>query len=125
MGATVLGCGHASQLFEINYLKDSPQVHLHFLTDKQEFLRQGYGRLELVCHACGAARLVLYDSSRTQEQHLEVRNVFWDEHRACQGPDYSESCPDYRSSHEVLDLRKKTPKVRKITIAKARTKVVG
>lgn len=106
MGAEVLGCGHASQLFEVNYMDGAPQVHLHFLTDDNEYKRQGFGRLELVCHGCGASRLVLYDNwSGSRRRHIQLRNMFRDLHKKCPDMKGKEYCPDYRSTSEILDVR--------------------
>jgi hypothetical protein len=73
---------------EVDYMDGSPQVHLHFLTEEAEFNENGYGRLELCCHGCGEALLVLYKDEGSRSD----RN-------------YAESCPDYRRSFKTVDLR--------------------
>jgi hypothetical protein len=108
MAAEVLSCGHASQLFEVDYLRDLPQVHLHFLTDAKEFESVGVGKVEICCHGCGASLLVTYDKSRTQRQHIELRNNFAKKHAKCPNKTYEGCCPNYRSSCAVLDVRRKT-----------------
>lgn len=106
MGATVLGCGHASHLFEVNYMEGAPQVHLHFMTDDAEYAKLGYGRLELVCHGCGASRLVLYDEGTgSRKRHVAVRNQFRDEHLKCPNKKFETTCPNYRRTFEKMDIR--------------------
>lgn len=105
MGAEVLGCGHAHHLMEVDYMDGSPQVHLHFLTEEAEFSENGYGRLELCCHGCGEAILVLYRDEGFRSAHLKVRNEFHQKHKACPDRNYAESCPDYRRSFKTVDLR--------------------
>lgn len=106
MGATVLGCGHSHHLFQMEYFTASPQVHLHFLTDDAEFEANGFGRLEVVCHGCGASLLLFYDEQGSKRQHLGIRNKFHDKHRTCPNRGYESKCPDYRSSYETVDTRR-------------------
>jgi hypothetical protein len=110
MGATVLGCGSARHLFKMEYFVDAPQVHLHFLTDDIEFKENGFGRLELVCHGCGASLLLLYDQQGNKRRYLDVRNSFFHKHKGCTNRGYHAKCPNYRSSCEVLDKRTTKPK---------------
>jgi hypothetical protein len=105
MGAEVLGCGHASQLFRVEYMDGSPQVHLHFLTDDEEYSRSGEGKVELVCHGCGESLLVRYDNSGSKKQFLSIRNRFRDDHAKCQNRSFEHSCPDYRRSFKSIDVR--------------------
>ena len=117
MGAEVLGCGHASQLFKVEYLEGTPQVHLHYLTDDDELARDGFGRIEFVCHGCGDAMLLLYDDSNSRRRYLAIRNKFRDQHRRCSNRSFEHHCPDYRRTSKVLDVRRsaqlaaKRPKV--------------
>lgn len=124
MGATVLGCGHASHLFEAVYLDGTPNVHVHFLTDEKEFRENGFGQMELVCHACGAAQLIIYDEDHSQVKHVRLRTLFRDQHLKCSG-NFEGSCPDYRRSIEVLDVRRKPlpklPQVPRVRVRKARS----
>ena len=107
MSATVLGCGHASQLMEINCIKGVPQVHLHFLTDEGEV----DARVELCCHGCGASILLYYweDAKRMTKQrmtkHQQIRDGFVRKHDHCPNREYERNCPNYRSSFETIDLR--------------------
>jgi hypothetical protein len=105
MGASVLGCGHASQLFKVDFLDGTPQVHLHYLTDDSEYKRQGFGRLELVCHGCGCSQLVYYDDSKPRRSHIAVRNTFQRHHKKCQNRGYEEYCSNYRRTMDVIDMR--------------------
>jgi hypothetical protein len=108
MGATVLGCGNSSQLFEATYLDGAPQVHIHFLTSEAEFRELGYGRLEFVCHSCGDAQLITYGLDHTQQDHVLLRDRFRDKHLKCENRDFEGNCPDYRRRIETVDLRHKT-----------------
>lgn len=102
MSATVLGCGHASTLMEVNSIKNAPQVHLHFLSDEGE----GDARVELCCHGCGASLLMYYwEDSKRATRHKQVRNDFVRKHVGCQNREYERDCPNYRSSFKVIDLR--------------------
>lgn len=103
--ADVLERGHADKLFDVDYMEGSPQVHLHFLTDEDEYVRLGYGKMELCCHGCGQSVLVLYDKSKSKRQHLALRNNFKKRHSGCPNKQYDSKCPNYRSSIEVLDVR--------------------
>lgn len=105
MGAEVLACGHSHHLMEVDYMDGSPQVHLHFLTEEKEFTENGYGRLELCCHGCGESLLVLYRDEGSRSAHLKVRDEFHKKHKTCPDRNYAESCPDYRRSSGVVDLR--------------------
>lgn len=105
--AAVLGCGHANQLFDVDYMDASPQVHLHFLTDEEEYDSLGYGRMELCCHGCGASTLVYYDRGRTRRQHLAMRDRFAKKHEKCPNMKFEDHCPNYRSSFETADVRRK------------------
>jgi hypothetical protein len=109
MGASILGCGHASHLFKTDFLEGTPQVHLHYLTDDTEYTRQGFGRMELVCHGCGCAQLVYYDNSKKADKHISVRDAFQHQHRKCKNRGYEEYCSNYRKTIEVLDMRGKRP----------------
>ena len=106
MGAQVFGCGHASQLFKVEFLAGSPQVHLHFLTDDDEYAVNGEGKIEFVCHSCGESMLLLYDESGSRRRYLTLRNKFRDKHARCENRGYDKMCPDYRSSTAVLDERR-------------------
>ena len=106
MGAQVFGCGHASQLFKVEFLAGSPQVHLHFLTDDDEYAVTGEGKIELVCHSCGESMLLIYDESGSRRRYLAVRNKFRDRHTKCVNRGYDKKCPDYRSSTKVQDDRR-------------------
>jgi hypothetical protein len=105
MGASVHGCGHASQLFKMDYFERSPQVHMHYLTDDDEYVREGFGRIEFVCHGCGCSKLVYYDDSKSKKSHVSVRNSFWKKHAQCKNRNYENTCPDYRRTIEVVDMR--------------------
>ena len=105
MGATVLGCGHASQLFKVEYLDGTPQVHLHYLTDDEEYDREGEGRMEIVCHGCGEAVLLSYDTSGSRRQWLSIRNRFRDAHKQCTNRKFESTCPDYRKVVKLVDVR--------------------
>jgi hypothetical protein len=105
MGASVHGCGHASQLFKMDYFERSPQVHMHYLTDDDEYVRDGFGRIEFVCHGCGCSALVYYDDSKSKKSHVTVRNSFWKKHAQCENRNYEKNCPDYRRTIEVVDMR--------------------
>jgi hypothetical protein len=106
MGATILEGGDASQLFKAEYLEAQPQVHIHFMTDDDEFERTGNGRIELVCHGCGASLLVLYDRNKKKRKLLEIRQHFSEKHLKCPNIGYEKNCPNYRSSFASVDTRK-------------------
>ena len=105
MGASVHGCGHASQLFKMDYFERSPQVHMHYLTEDDEYRREGFGRIEFVCHGCGDSKLVYYDNSKSKRSHVGVRDAFWKLHSKCKNRNYENHCPDYRHAIEVVDMR--------------------
>lgn len=106
MGATVLGCGHASQLFKVEYLNGTPQVHLHFLTDDDEYQHTGFGKVEIVCHGCGDSLLIAFDESHSRRKYLAQKNMFQKKHRGCPNRGFEKSCPDYRRSVAMLDMRR-------------------
>ena len=49
MSATVLGCWHTShlRLFTIDVMTNLPHIHLHFMTDEDEYNELGYGKVEI------------------------------------------------------------------------------
>lgn len=104
MSATVLGCGHANQLMDVNSIKNIPQVHLHFLSDDGE----ENARVELCCHGCGDSLLMYYsDDTRRLTKHKQVRDRFVRLHANCPNREYERNCPNYRSAFKVIDLRTK------------------
>jgi hypothetical protein len=117
MGASVLEGGDASQLFKAEYMEDCPQVHLHFLTDDNEFDLTGNGKVELVCHGCGASQLVSYDRSKSKRRMLAIRNVFAGKHKQCLNRGYEKCCPSYRSTFDHLDIRRTATVQRKLGVA--------
>lgn len=117
MGAEVIGGGHACSLFKSEYIKSAPQVHIHFLTDDDEYQREGQGKVELVCHGCGEALLLLYDTSGSRRRFMAVRNQFRDKHQACPNRGYEKSCPDYRRATQTMDVRRAVTISRKSTQA--------
>lgn len=112
MSATVIGCGHTSHLnlFSIDVIVASPQVHLHFLTkEKEEYKELGYGKVEIVCHGCGESLLVYYMDDNHNELRLQVRDEFVHRHIKCPNRQYEMACPDWRTSFKVMDLRRAPP----------------
>lgn len=100
--------------FECDYIVSMPHVHLHFLTDDEEYEVRGYGLLEIVCHGCGAALMVRYDEGRTKRECLKVRDDWADRHVSCGaraartvvgGTGTLPACLNYRSSVEAVDIR--------------------
>jgi len=124
MSAEVLGCGHACHLMEIDFIEDIPQVHLHFLTEEEEYSELGYGKVEVVCHGCGDSILIYYnEGSGYDSKHLKVRDSFAAKHQHCPNKQFEEHCPDYRSGFKVIDLRvkpraKRWPEARKKPVKK-------
>lgn len=112
MSATVLGCGHTSHqhLFTVDIVVTAPQVHLHFLTGEEEYMELGYGKVELCCHGCGASTLVYYVDNDNSNRSLQVRNDFTKKHEKCPNRNYQSSCPDWRTSFKVIDIRQKVVK---------------
>ena len=107
--ASVLGCGHASHLMDVNILKTAPQIHLHFLTDKEEYALLGYGKVELCCHGCGASLLMYYiEGSAQQRAHLKVRDEFQKVHQRCPMILSPGHCHNWRSRFDIVDIRKST-----------------
>lgn len=122
MSAEVLGCGHACHLMEIDYLEEVPQVHLHFLTDEEEYSRLRYGKVEIVCHGCGESILVYYNEETGHtSKHLKVRDSFSAKHQKCPNKKFEEHCPNYRASFKVVDLRVKSRTKRWPHIQKKKT----
>ncbi|MBI5544852.1 MAG: hypothetical protein HY901_13260 [Deltaproteobacteria bacterium] len=108
MSAMVVLGVSASEFMETDYFEDAPQVHLHFLTGPDEYREQGWGRVELCCHGCGGSLLVYYNDSAEMEgraSHLELCEAFAARHQGCRNSHFERSCPVYRSSVEVADLR--------------------
>lgn len=115
MGATVLGNGLAwKHLGEVDYIEGTPQVHLHFLTSKDE--EKSCEKVELVCHGCGESLLLYFHSRswKTNGPHLKVKNDFRDKHQNCPNRNYEKNCPNYRKSCLKLDLRKKSTKTESV-----------
>lgn len=107
MSATVLGCGHTSHLHlsDIKVLLATPHIHQHFWTGLAEYQELGYGKVELCCHGCGASLLVYYRHEETPDRHQQIQNTFIETHKYCPNHGYQRSCPDWRSSFTVLDIR--------------------
>ncbi|MGC4122037.1 MAG: hypothetical protein QM765_47145 [Myxococcales bacterium] len=108
MSAKVVPGIAATEFMETDYLADVPQVHLHFLTGPDEYRELGYGRVELCCHGCGAALLVLYNNSvegAGKADHLAITDDFAAQHRTCVNRHFESSCPPYRSAMAIADLR--------------------
>lgn len=112
MSATVLGCGHTShmRLFNIDVVMTAPQVHLHFMTNDDEYDELGYAKVELCCHGCGASTLVYYTNTDKPDRRVQVRDEFVKVHARCPNRSYQSSCPDWRTSFKLLDIRQKTVK---------------
>lgn len=108
MSATVIGCGSASHLMDVNPVKEHPQVHLHFLTDKAEAAELGYSKLELCCHGCGASLLTYFTESAAQRRALlTVKNEFVRTHATCKmNQDGFRHCANWRMTFEMVDIRK-------------------
>lgn len=102
-------CGHASCWMEVDSEPNSPQVHLHFLTENDEYLMTGYWKIELCCHGCARSVLVYYYTPRGKEadEHVRIRSDFLEQHRSCPNRNYEAVCSDYRSGIELLDLRER------------------
>lgn len=114
MSAEILGCGHACHLMEIDFMESAPQVHLHFLTEPEEYEELGYGKVELVCHGCGQSMLIYYnDRSSVGSKHMRIRDAFVAKHQRCPNRKFEDHCPNYRSNMEFKDIRAK-PKERKV-----------
>ena len=108
MSASILGCGHSAQLFEVHFMAGTPQVHLHFMTEDDFNVPDHHGTLELCCHGCGASQLVFFEPHRIgKTRHQEVSVLFQRAHQTCHDDDYSVHCPNYRHSIEIVDLRGK------------------
>ena len=107
MSASVLEGKTVRELIDSSFMEAAPQVHLHFLTDEEEYETLGFSKLELCCHSCGAAQLIYYFGSTDQGRLLEVRDAFVKSHQKCPNRRYEHSCPEFRSSITVLDLRGK------------------
>jgi hypothetical protein len=105
MSATILGRGNASLLMDTDYMKGTPQVHLHFLTGEQEYDEIGFGKVELCCHGCGEAVLLYYTEEDPSDRCLEFRDQFTQKHANCQNHGFEKWCPDYRSSTSTKDMR--------------------
>jgi hypothetical protein len=110
MSARVLGGGHAHELLESNFIEAAPQVHLHFLTGEDEYNQLGYAKLELCCHGCGAATLIYYNEEGHTEadvqRHMKMRDDFTLLHARCPNRGYEKSCPDHRTSLNLVDMRR-------------------
>jgi len=109
MSATVLGCGHTShlRLFTIDVMTNLPHIHLHFMTDKDEYAELGYGKIEICCHGCGASTLVYYTDSDKPDRRVQLRDEFSQKHARCRNRGYQHACPDWRTSFRVIDIRQK------------------
>lgn len=109
MSATVLGCGHTShqRLFTIDVVMTTPQVHLHFLTDDSEYEELGYAKVEICCHGCGASTLVYYTNSDKPDRRVQIRDDFARLHSKCPNRNYQSSCPDWRTSFKLIDIRQR------------------
>lgn len=126
MSATILGEGLVRELIDSNFIESAPQVHLHFLTDEEEYEALGYGKLELCCHGCGTALLVYYtENEKTDlERHVRIKSAFTEGHKECANRGYEHVCPGHRSSVTVLDMREapKKPTLRSQTHRVSRDK---
>jgi hypothetical protein len=110
MGAEVHACGFAYHLYEeVDFMEKSPQIHVHFLTSDKDLKRVGHGKIELVCHGCGKAILLMYN---TKGPDISVRRDFEKKHAKCPNHGYEDSCPNYRSRIDILDMRKKLKKIK-------------
>lgn len=102
---------------EVDSIKESPQVHIHFLTGSEEMMELGYGKIELCCHGCGNSLLVLYvepeadDEVNPDTRHLKFRDEFHQKHKLCPDRGYDRMCPNQRSKFDVVDLRTTTKRI--------------
>lgn len=112
MSATVLGCGHTAhlRLFTIDVMTTLPHIHLHFFTGEEEYNELGYGKVELCCHGCGASTLVYYMESDRQDRRVQLRDEFSQKHAKCPNKGYQSTCPDWRTSFRVVDIRPRSMK---------------
>lgn len=107
--AEVERCGHVSCFMDVEHVPQSPQVHLHFLTDEYEHSLTGFWKVELCCHGCGQALLVYYTTPRGRAVGAQaaIRARFERQHRSCPNRRGDRVCLDYRSRVDLLDLRPK------------------
>jgi hypothetical protein len=92
---------------EVDFIEAAPQVHVHFLTDAEEYKLLGYGKVEVVCHGCGASVLIYYTDRGSGSRHLKFRDAFVQKHVQCPNRGYQEHCSNYRATFEKKDLRLK------------------
>lgn len=107
MSATIYPeCGHARHMMEVDCFNGSPQIHLHFLTEQDEFATIGYMKVEFCCHGCGTSLLVYYlESDAASPRHVLIKSNFEKTHKLCPNRNYEELCPNQRSSFSVIDMR--------------------
>ena len=110
MSAVVFADGDSGALFETVHIGETPQLHIHFLSDEDEFEELGYFKFELCCHGCGASWLLYCTETDSARKHVRVRNLFIKEHEGCPDRNYQFECPNYRSSFQRIDLRSKAKK---------------
>lgn len=94
-------------MFDWDFLKPNPQVHIHYLTESAEFELSGFWKIELCCHGCHKAVLV-YFLDADADLHLSIRDAFESQHACCEDRKYDQRCPNYRSSIEILDVRNRS-----------------
>lgn len=107
VSATVIGCGHTAhlQIFPISFVIEAPHIHLHFLTSEDEFKELCYSKVEMCCHGCGASVLVYYRDTDNVDRQTQTRDEFTQLHSKCPNHNYQSTCPDWRTSTRIIDLR--------------------
>lgn len=123
----------------VTFLKDAPQIHLHFMTDDELADSQGYAVTEICCHACGFSKIILFNLPKVGEETygsdgdpalVKIQDEFKSQHLNCKPeplPQFMEIldsgndrfkmlCPPFRLSKnpERIDIRHDKPEDRMI-----------
>lgn len=110
---------------EVQCVEGAPHVHLHFLTTDADYHAEQKGRVEIVCHGCGASLLLIYEPSTQSRGLLGARRKFVKAHQTCTAPGADHNCWPYRSSFHVMDLRRGFGGVMSRTVSKGASAASG
>lgn len=111
MSASVLGNGRTLSnkvlqegLMQVYAIDEAPQVHIHLLTDDDEYEDTGEGAYEMCCHGCGTSVFVRY-ADFSPDTDGKIRDQFFAEHANCPDHGYEAWCPDIRTRFFTVDSR--------------------
>ena len=98
---------------DIQFVKGSPHVHVHFVTDGSTWNLKRDAAAEIVCHGCGRAVLVRYDVLTVRQflrpdgscpPLMALLEKFAADHTGCRAGPYANLCRPDRTGTIVVHL---------------------